>query len=153
MFTLSQSRPVAKRKAPVFTAESARTFENGERVTSMIRFSAAVADRVGRGEHPTDCRCQAYESAFTCARWKAQGYRPRKGTKAFKMPIIIERDAEITNADGKTKTDRVKLFRAAYVFCQCQVCPLGASNGDGAWSWTVGAGTLEAERGSKGGAA
>ncbi|MCH6587670.1 MAG: hypothetical protein IH805_05075, partial [Proteobacteria bacterium] len=116
----AQPQPVASRKQTKFTAETARVFEQGERVSSHVRIAEALAARKASGQHPAECNCEAYHDVFTAARWRPQGFRPRKGTKAIRLPIFVNYETkEIDKSTGKPKT-RTKRWMS-FVFCKCQV--------------------------------
>ena len=61
----SKPQPVAKRDRTKFTAETARVFEQGERVSSHVRIAEALSARKASGQHPTECQCEAYHDVFT----------------------------------------------------------------------------------------
>ena len=134
-------------KAPAFTAETARIFEQGERVSSHVRIAEAIAYRKAEGQHPPECECEAYDSIFTANRWRPQGYRPRKATKAIRLPIFVTYDTkEIDKSTGKPKT-RTKRWMS-FVFCKCQVVDL-ETRGETPFAYAVEPSTLQAEKTAK----
>ncbi len=145
MQVYTQPHPVASRKHTKFTAETARIFEQGERVSSHVRIAEAIAYRKAEGQHPSECECEAYDSIFTAARWRPQGYRPRKGTRAVRLPIFIEYE-ENDKKTGKAEKRRRRWL--SYVFCRCQVITLEAS-GETPFAYAVEPSTLMAEKTAK----
>ena len=144
MQVYTQPQPVASRKQTKFTAETARIFEQGERVSSHVRLAEALSARKASGQHPTECECQAYSDVFTAARWRPQGCRPRKGTKAIRLPIFVTYETkEIDKSTDKPKT-RTKRW-LSYVFCRCQVITLEARD-ETPFAYAVEPTTLQAEK-------
>ncbi len=147
MQVYTQPQSTASRKQTKFTAETARVFEQGERVSSHVRIAEALAARKASGQHPAECDCEAYHDVFTAARWRPQGCRPRKGTKAIRLPIFVNYETkEIDKSTGKPKT-RTKRW-LSYVFCRCQVITLEARD-ETPFAYAVEPLTLQAEKSAK----
>ena len=74
------------------------------------------------------CDCEPYEDVFTFNRWKAQGFIVRKGEKAHRITIFIDKEVEKTKADGTKEIKVKRIPRTVCVFCRCQVEPLVSNN-------------------------
>ena len=61
--------------------------------------------------------CEAYSDIFTYRRWRAQGYRVRKGEKGTAVTTWITTEAR----RGDEETKRVRRPKRAVLFCRHQV--------------------------------
>jgi hypothetical protein len=121
MTTRTRTR-TRKPKAPPMSESEARTFEAGERQSSIAQFNQYRAARIAAGAHPADCTCEPYQDVFTARRWHAQKRRPRKGSKSFQLrtwrPIG---DADELTDEERSSSKRPRLVRCkAILFCRCQ---------------------------------
>ena len=104
------------------TADDARTFTAGERVSSIVRVSQALAERARPG-----CTCEPYADVYTFARWRAQGRTVRKGEHGIALPVVIER-TYVGNDETGEETERTgRMLRRSYVFCRCQTDTLSTT--------------------------
>jgi len=90
-------------------ADEARSF-------STFSVGNAVAVAMAR-----PCGCEPYADVFTFRRWIAQGFVVRRGEKAIKIPVVVEREADEEGAEP------VRLLRTSAVFCRCQLAELGGA--------------------------
>jgi hypothetical protein len=120
----------ANARRPRMTAEEARSFDRGPSMANMVALLTQVEGRKEEGLHPAECRCEPYVDFFTIRRWNAQGFRVRKGSKSFRLPIVSETEREVTDDNGapvidpktgQTKTETDRHIATARVFCRCQV--------------------------------
>lgn len=105
-------------QTPPMTAEDARTFSAGERVSSIVRVTQALAELARPG-----CTCEPYLDVFTFNRWRAQGRTVRRGEHGIKLPVIVS-GQKTDDRTGETETFRMR--RTSAVFCRCQTDALGA---------------------------
>ncbi len=147
MQVYTQPQPVASRKQTQFTAETARIFEQGERVSSHVRIAEALSARKASGQHPAECDCEAYHDVFTAARWRPQGCRPRKGTKAIRLPIFVTYETKDIDKNTGKPIKRTKRW-LSFVFCRCQIITLEASS-ETPFAYAVDPSTLLAEKTAK----
>ena len=78
--------------------------------TRFNRYSPENANKV---LNTLKCGCQPYQDVFTYNRWRALGYQVKRGQKAVRIPVIIDKE----NEDG----EHVKRFWRSSVFCRHQV--------------------------------
>jgi antirestriction protein ArdC len=72
-----------------------------------------------QAEASLTCGCKAYEDIYTYRCWQAQGMQVRRGEKAIKLPVVVDRVVEDENGELRQTHS---LFSSA-VFCRCQVEP------------------------------
>lgn len=97
------------------TADEARTFQAGERISSIVRVTQALAERARPG-----CACEPYTDVFTFNRWRAQGRTVRRGEHGIVLPVVIEK-SYIGKDELGDETERTsRILRRSYVFCRCQ---------------------------------
>ena len=104
------------------TADEARTFAAGERVSSAVRVAAALAERA----RPS-CTCRAYADVFTFRRWRAQGRTVRHGERGLALPVVLERTEVGQDELGDETSTTRRTLQRSYVFCRCQTDPLSTS--------------------------
>lgn len=97
------------------TSDQARTFPAGERISSILRVSQALAERNRPG-----CRCEPYADVFTFRRWQAQGRAVAKGEHGIALPVVIERTTVGRDELGDETERTSHLLKRSYVFCRCQ---------------------------------
>lgn len=93
---------------------STRTKMTAEDARSFTTFSVGNAIAV---KTALRCGCEPYVDVFTFARWRAQGFRVRKGQHAIRIPVVYSQEKE--SEDGTIET--IRRFSSAPVFCRCQV--------------------------------
>jgi len=98
------------RNNTAMTAQDARSFDGYSESNAMLIMSQL------------DCECVPYESVFTYARWKAQGYQVQKGQHGLRIPTITAYEVE-DKETGEMKTRSRK--HTSVVFCKCQVQEAG----------------------------
>ncbi len=97
-------------KRPALTAESAKSFST----FSMANYSALKMS--------LPCGCEPYKDVFTFNRWRAQGFQVCKGSKAVKLPLVIEREVKDKTTGEVVGSKR--FIGGSAVFCRCQVKPI-----------------------------
>ena len=100
---------------PPMTADEARSFPAGERVSSIIRVTQALTERA-----LPDCHCEPYTDVFTFRRWIAQGRAVRKGEHGIPLPVVVERTTVATDELGDETSRTARILQRSYVFCRCQ---------------------------------
>lgn len=115
---------------PRMTADDARHFDHGISVGNVVALLTQVDGRKADGEHSADCRCEPYADFFTIRRWNAQGFHVKRGSRSFRIPVVIESEREAAGADGAPvidpatgapKREKSRRLWTACVFCRCQV--------------------------------
>ena len=81
--------------------------------TQFDYFSKKNAKRL----HKVCKHCTPYKDWFTFGRWVKQGFHIQRGSKATRIPILIEKGT--IDRHGKVAIE--KYPRIASVFCRCQV--------------------------------
>ncbi len=97
------------------TATDARTFTAGERVSSIVRVTQALAELARPG-----CHCEPYADVFTFRRWRAQGRTVHKGEHGIALPVVIEKTYAGTDELGDETPRTSRILQRSYVFCRCQ---------------------------------
>ena len=97
-----------------------------ERMTAedAKRFGRYSAQNAGAVYAALKCGCQPYQDVFTFKRWIALGFVVRKGEKAIKLPLV--KDVTKTDEETGEETTGRRILGLSFVFCRCQVQPLGA---------------------------
>jgi antirestriction protein ArdC len=93
-------------EAAEMTAEEARSFRHFS-VHNAVQAQLACEEGT----------CEAYVDIFTYRRWRAQGYRVRKGEKGTAVTTWITTEAR----RGDEETKRVRRPKRAVLFCRHQV--------------------------------
>ena len=91
-----------------------------EEATRFNGFSGQNAAALIHASEQRKCRCEPYLDWFTYKRWRAQGYRVRKGEHGIHLitfiPVIREQDGQRLQVGSRPWT--------SVVFCRCQVEPV-----------------------------